>query len=94
MDSTAIRQELRARGYSYKAIADCLDYTCEYVSMVACRKRTSHRVAAAIAAAVGRPASEVFPDIKAYHPPYVSQSDRNRELARRLEQHGLVQRCA
>ena len=94
MDAASILSELKARGYTYTAIANLLDFSCMHVSMVARRQRTNHRVATAIATALGKPIKSVFPDVQAYHRPYQPKDELNRELAAKLAEQNLIQRCA
>ena len=67
MLSKQIKTELEANSFSFALIAEALDVTPAVVSRVASRGASSIRIAKAIAAAIGKPIEQVFPDVTAYH---------------------------
>ena len=91
MEGQEIRDELRGRGHSFSAIAALLKTSVTQVSRVAYRKRTSHRIAIAIATALDKNPISVFPDVPAYHEPYRPAAERRRLLAQQLKAKNLIE---
>lgn len=79
MDSKQIKMELAARGFDYSMLAEAIDKSPSLVSKVASRKATSRFVAAAIAKALEKSVTEVFPDVDAYRVTLVSDEERKQK---------------
>ena len=66
MTKDEILQALRSKGLTTLVVAEALDCTPQHVGMVIARKRESTRIAHGIATALGKPVTEVFPDVDKY----------------------------
>jgi len=78
MNSNEILSALKTNGLNFSIVADALGVSPQYVSRVASGKFHSYRVAAALAVAVDRSITDVFPNISEYKQPPVDP-----KLARR-----------
>lgn len=67
MEADTIKQELYAKGYSFAMIGEALSVGANVVSGVCHRRTTSQSVASAIAKVLGKPVTEVFPDVESYN---------------------------
>ncbi len=94
MDSERIRGLLANNGYNFSRIAKVLGISPTHVSLVVRRTRQNHRVAIAIATAIGKPVDTVFPDVPLYHGPLKTDEERDQELAKALEAKGVIRRSA
>lgn len=94
MEGQRILDKLKLQGYNFTLIAKVVGVSTNLVSQVAHRKRHNYQVAVAIATALGKPASSVFPDIPMYHGPYMTERDREIALARKLDNIGAIRRSA
>ncbi len=81
MESKQIKKELAARGFDFSMLAEAIDKSPSLVSKVASRKATSRFVAMAIAKALEKSITEVFPDVEAYH--YAPTNDEERKQKQR-----------
>ena len=79
MDSEQIKKDLAARGFDFSMLAAAIDKSPSLVSKVAARKATSRFVAAAIAKALEKPISEVFPDIDVYRTEVIRDEQRKQK---------------
>lgn len=94
MNADRIREALNRRGYSLTRIASILGYSPGLISMVISRKRLNHRIAIAIATAVGKSVETVFPEVPLYHGPLMTDAERDLELVRLLQEQGIIRRSA
>lgn len=69
MKAEAIKQALHAKGFTFSMIANELGMTPNMISGVCYRRTTSKNAANAIAKILGKPVTEVFPDIASYRKP-------------------------
>ncbi len=82
MNSLKIQDELHKRNLNYRRIGEALGVSGNYVAGIANRNNTSYRIACAIAKAIDKSVSDVFPDKYTNNP--VSESQAVEELRQKL----------
>ena len=94
MDAKHILNALHSKGLSYRRLANMLDVSKALISNVSARRASSHRIAVALATAIDKPIEQVFPDVPAYHRPYVppaQAAEASAALEKQYKSMGLVQ---
>ena len=66
MEAEAIKQALHDKGFTFAMIGEALSINSNVVSGVCYRRTTSKQVAEAVAKALGKPVTDVFPDVESY----------------------------
>jgi len=69
MEADAIKQALHDKGFTFAMIGEALNINSNVVSGVCYRRTTSKQVAEAVAKALGKSVSDVFPDVESYQRP-------------------------
>lgn len=80
MNYETIKTELRKAGYSLSMIADALGCSPVNVQQVCKRDTKSQRVANAVATALDKSLSEVFPDVETYQAPHYFANSRQQRV--------------
>lgn len=86
MEAEAIKQALRAKGFTFAMIGEVLRVNANVVSAVCYRRTTSHAVAQAVAKALEKPIHDVFPDVPSYAKPSLPRGAERIAKAAELQQ--------
>jgi transcriptional regulator with XRE-family HTH domain len=86
MEAEAIKQALRAKGFTFALVGEAIQVNANVVSAVCYRRTTSNPVAQAIAKALDKPITEVFPDVVSYQQPRLPRGADRAAKAAELQQ--------
>lgn len=88
MEAEAIKQALHEKGFTFAMIGEALNINSNVVSGVCYRRTTSKQVAVAVAKCLGKPVTEVFPDVESYRRTRLPRG--NARLAKQAELEQLL----
>lgn len=86
MEAEDIKQALRAKGFTFAMLGEAINVNANVVSAVCYRRTTSSHVAQAVAKALGKPVTEVFPDVDTYQKPPLPRGAERATKAAELQQ--------
>ena len=86
MEAEAIKQALRVKGFTFALIGEAISVNSNVVSAVCHRRTISSQVAQAIAKALDKSVTEVFPDVPSYGQPRLPRGAARAAKAAELQQ--------